>query len=68
MGTGKRLVGYALHYKKLLFTGLGMLAIAVSADLAGPLVAKKIIDEHIVGSAGATIQFGPIATLLAVFF
>lgn len=68
MGTGKRLVGYALQYKKLLFTGLGMLAIAVGADLAGPFVAKKIIDNHIVGAEGTGIQFGPIATLLAIFF
>lgn len=68
MGTGKRLVGYALLYKKLVFTGIAMLAVAVSADLAGPFVAKKIIDEHIVGAAGTDIQFGPIATLLAIFF
>ncbi|MFC4411568.1 ABC transporter ATP-binding protein [Chungangia koreensis] len=68
MGTGKRLVGYALQYKKLLFTGLGMLAIAVGADLAGPFVAKKIIDNHIVGAEGTDIQFGPIAALLAIFF
>jgi len=68
MGTGKRLVGYALQYKKLLFAGIGMLAIAVGADLAGPFVAKQIIDKHIVGAAGTDIQFRPIATLLAIFF
>lgn len=68
MGTGKRLFQYALMYKKLLISGLLLLAIAVAADLAGPLVAKKIIDEHIAKAEVAGIDFQPIAILLAVFF
>ena len=68
MGTGKRLVHYALDYKKLLIPGLFLLALAVAADLMGPLIAKVIIDEHIAGSSSGGINFEPIAKLLAIFF
>ncbi|WP_203248668.1 ABC transporter ATP-binding protein [Sporosarcina beigongshangi] len=68
MSTGKRLVHYALDYKKLLITGLIFLAIAVGADLMGPMIAKKIIDDHIAGAVDGGIDFEPIAKLLAVFF
>ncbi|QTD42858.1 ABC transporter ATP-binding protein [Sporosarcina sp. Te-1] len=68
MGTGKRLLHYALHYKKLLITGLALLAFAVGADLMGPMIAKKIIDDHIATSVDDAINFTPIAKLLAVFF
>ena len=57
MSTGKRLVQYALDYKKLLITGLVLLAIAVAADLMGPMIAKKIIDEHIAGAPGGGNRF-----------
>ncbi len=66
MGTGKRLTNYALQFKGIIIWGLIFLAVAVAADLAAPLIAKEIIDEHISG-AGA-IEFGPIAQLLALFF
>lgn len=69
MSTGKRLWVYALHYKKLLIIGIGLMTVAVAADLAGPLIAKKIIDEHLVGVVdNAPIDFEPIAILLGVFF
>ena len=68
MSTGKRLVQYALDYKKLLISGLVLLAIAVAADLMGPMIAKKIIDEHIAGAPDGGINFEPIAKLLAIFF
>lgn len=68
MSTGKRLVHYALDYKKLLITGLIFLAFAVGADLMGPMIAKRIIDDHIAGAVGGGIDFEPIAKLLAVFF
>ncbi|WP_075619921.1 ABC transporter ATP-binding protein [Paenisporosarcina indica] len=67
MSTGKRLWLYALHYKKLLILGMALLTVAVAADLAGPLIAKKIIDEHIAGASNG-IEFEPIITLLGVFF
>ncbi|WP_210471278.1 ABC transporter ATP-binding protein [Sporosarcina sp. 6E9] len=68
MGTGKRLLHYALDYKKLLFAGIVLLGFAVTADLMGPMIAKKIIDEHIAGAVDGGIDFAPIAKLLAVFF
>ena len=68
MGTGKRLVHYALAYKKLLIAGMVLLAFAVMADLAGPLIAKKIIDDHIAGAIDGGIDFEPIAILLGIFF
>ncbi len=68
MSTTKRLWRYALLYKKILVTGLFLLAIAVAADLAGPLVAKKIIDNHIAKAATQGLEFKPIAILLFVFF
>ncbi|MBU8767998.1 ABC transporter ATP-binding protein [Cytobacillus oceanisediminis] len=49
MTTGKRLIRYALHYKKTIIAALLMLTIAVAADLAGPFIAKKLIDDHILG-------------------
>lgn len=68
MSTGKRLWLYALHYKKLLIMGMALLTVAVGADLAGPLIAKKIIDDHIAGAGGGAIAFEPIVKLLGVFF
>ncbi|TWT11148.1 ABC transporter ATP-binding protein [Planomicrobium sp. CPCC 101079] len=67
MGTGKRLLQYSMQFKGILITGMILLAIAVAADLAAPLIAKEIIDNHISGSVG-TVDFEPIARLLAVFF
>lgn len=68
MSTGKRLWQYAMHYKKILIVGIAMLTIAVAADLAGPLIAKKIIDDHMTDTVGAAIEFKPIAVLLSIFF
>lgn len=66
MGTGKRLVKYAMQFKKILLAGLMLLAVAVTADLAAPLIAKEIIDNHI-APANGTVNFEPIAYLLAIF-
>ncbi|QOR67374.1 ABC transporter ATP-binding protein [Cytobacillus suaedae] len=49
MNVGKRLVNYALLYKKTLIFALLMLTIAVAAELTGPFIAKKMIDDHILG-------------------
>lgn len=46
---GRRLIKYAMRFKKQLILALIMLLIAVGTDVAGPLVAKKIIDDHIAG-------------------
>lgn len=50
--TEKRLFLYALHYKRAIIIGLICLIIAVALELAGPLIAKRIIDEHILGIEG----------------
>ncbi|MDB5052137.1 MAG: putative multidrug resistance transporter ATP-binding/permease protein YheH [Bacilli bacterium] len=47
--TGKRLFQYALHFKKMLLIALLLLAIGISAELAGPFIAKQMIDRHILG-------------------
>ncbi|PAE42619.1 ABC transporter ATP-binding protein [Bacillus sp. 7884-1] len=49
MSTGRRLTQYALNYKKIIIAALFMLSISVATDLAGPFIAKNIIDEHILG-------------------
>ncbi|PAQ13451.1 multidrug ABC transporter permease [Bacillaceae bacterium SAOS 7] len=49
MSVGQRLWRYALLYKKMIFIALAMLIIAVGTELAGPFVAKKMIDDHILG-------------------
>ncbi|MFS0782999.1 ABC transporter ATP-binding protein [Bacillus sp. 1P06AnD] len=49
VGTGKRLIRYALLYKKMIAFALLLLTLSVVADLAGPFVAKTIIDKHILG-------------------
>ena len=50
--TEKRLLQYALLYKRSIIVGLICLTIAVALELAGPLIAKRIIDEHILGVEG----------------
>lgn len=47
--TGRRLLQYALYYKKTILIALGLLTFAVGAELTGPFIAKKIIDDHMMG-------------------
>ncbi|MEW9699318.1 ABC transporter ATP-binding protein [Paenibacillus sp. SI8] len=47
--TGKRLFQYATLFKKPLLIALLFLAVAVAAELAGPFIAKQMIDRHILG-------------------
>ena len=49
MKTGRRLTSYALNYKKTILVALFLLTISVGTDLAGPFIAKNIIDQHILG-------------------
>ncbi|MEH7305822.1 ABC transporter ATP-binding protein [Neobacillus drentensis] len=49
MTTGKRLARYAFAYKKIIIAALIILTISVATDLAGPFIAKNIIDQHILG-------------------
>jgi len=46
---GKRLFQYALHFKGMIIAALCMLTVAVAAELAGPFIAKSLIDQHISG-------------------
>jgi ATP-binding cassette subfamily B multidrug efflux pump len=47
--TGKRLLQYAVLFKKPILIALLLLAAAVSAELAGPFIARQMIDRHILG-------------------
>ncbi|MFC0470769.1 ABC transporter ATP-binding protein [Halalkalibacter kiskunsagensis] len=47
--TGKRLFHYALLYKRTILIALALLTVAVAAELTGPFIAKKMIDEHMMG-------------------
>ncbi|WHX51185.1 ABC transporter ATP-binding protein [Paenibacillus woosongensis] len=44
--TGKALFKYALTAKNTFILALVMLAIGVAADLAGPFIARSMIDDH----------------------
>ncbi|MEK4880357.1 MULTISPECIES: ABC transporter ATP-binding protein [Paenibacillus] len=44
--TGKRLLEYALTAKKTFIAALLLLSIGVAAELAGPFIAKNMIDNH----------------------
>ncbi len=46
---GKRLVRYALGFKKSILIALLLLTVAVTAELSGPFIAKRMIDVHILG-------------------
>ncbi|ANN31098.1 multidrug ABC transporter permease [Bacillus thuringiensis serovar coreanensis] len=49
MSVSKRLFQYAMKVKGTIFAAMLMLFIFVIAELAGPFVAKMMIDDHIVG-------------------
>lgn len=49
MKVGKKLVRYAMNYKKFIIVALLMLAFSVGAELTGPFIAKKMIDSHVLG-------------------
>jgi ATP-binding cassette subfamily B protein len=53
-----------MYYKGPIFLGLFFLTVAVFAELAGPFIAKYIIDEHMtIGK----IEMAPIAWLLCLY-
>ncbi|RUL56380.1 ABC transporter ATP-binding protein [Lysinibacillus antri] len=64
MNTSKRLYQYAMLFKKPIFIGLLLLTVAVITDLAGPFIAKYIIDHYMTPGA---IEFKPIVNLLILF-
>lgn len=58
MSVGKRLVQYALLYKSMIIAALLMLTVSVGAELAGPFIAKKMIDDHILGIEDRWVESG----------
>ncbi|WP_025692026.1 ABC transporter ATP-binding protein [Paenibacillus zanthoxyli] len=44
--TGRRLLQYALHAKTTFIAALLLLSIGVAAELAGPFIARSMIDNH----------------------
>src|SRR5690625_1355860 len=50
--TEKRLLKYALLFKKGIIIGIFCLMIATALELAGPFIAKRVIDHHILGIEG----------------
>lgn len=50
--TLKRLWKYGLLYKKTILLALMLLMVAVTTEVVGPLIAKKMIDEHVLGIEG----------------
>ncbi|MCA1026100.1 MULTISPECIES: ABC transporter ATP-binding protein [Cytobacillus] len=65
MSTGKQLLSYALRFKGTILLGLLFLSIAVFTDLAGPFIAKHIIDNHM---TLGQFDFTPILYLLILYF
>ncbi|MFJ8236645.1 ABC transporter ATP-binding protein [Ureibacillus sp. NPDC094379] len=64
MSTNKKLLQYTLLFKRPILIGLSFLTVAVLTDLAGPFIARYIIDNYMtVGN----IDFQPILILLTVF-
>ncbi|MCA0969743.1 ABC transporter ATP-binding protein/permease [Halobacillus litoralis] len=49
LSTERRLLNYALLFKKPILLGIVCLIIAVALELTGPFIAKRLIDQHIVG-------------------
>ncbi|HLS59771.1 MAG TPA: ABC transporter ATP-binding protein [Virgibacillus sp.] len=50
--TEKALLAYAWEFKRGILFGIFCLMIAVTFELAGPLIAKRVIDDHILGVEG----------------
>ncbi|YCA44257.1 ABC transporter ATP-binding protein/permease [Bacillus sp. JZ8] len=56
MKTTSRLWNYALTQKKLIILSLLMLIVAVSCELCGPFLAKRMIDYHILGIENGWVE------------
>ncbi|CAG7647504.1 ABC transporter ATP-binding protein [Paenibacillus allorhizosphaerae] len=57
--TGARLFQYAWGFKRPILIALALLTLAVCAELAGPLIAKRMIDRHILGIEYAWYEASP---------
>lgn len=63
--TVRRLLSYALTYKYRIIASILILCCAVGAELAGPLIVKTIIDDHL--SKGGADGMAPVLRLLALY-
>lgn len=54
--TEKRLLQYAWQFKRGILIGIACLIVAVTLELAGPLIAKTVIDDHILGVEGNWLE------------
>lgn len=64
MSEKSRLIQYALQFKKPIIIGIILLIFSVVTELAGPYIAKFIIDEYM---STTMIDYQPIILLLALF-
>lgn len=64
MSPSKRLYDYAMRFKGYIIGGLFILALSVATELMGPLIAKYLIDNHMVVGQ---LEVAPIAWLLATY-
>ncbi|WP_275983425.1 ABC transporter ATP-binding protein [Paenibacillus hamazuiensis] len=62
MGTGKKLLAYAAFYKRTIALALLLLSLAVFCELTGPMIAKKLIDDHILGIERIWLEVPPAAS------
>ncbi|MDQ6421357.1 ABC transporter ATP-binding protein [Paenibacillus sp. LHD-117] len=64
--TVRRLLSYAMTYKYRIMAAILILCGAVGAELAGPLIVKTIIDDHL-GATGNDGSMAAVFRLLALY-
>lgn len=67
MSVGKRLLQYALLFKKEMGIGLVLLAISVVFDLSGPLIVKYILDNYVSNMPKSGLEIKPLYWMLGLF-
>lgn len=65
---GRKLAAYALQYKYRISAAILILIMAVCMELAGPLIIRMIIDDHLTRIEEPGFSFQPVVVLLAVYF
>ncbi|TMW71448.1 ABC transporter ATP-binding protein [Alteribacter natronophilus] len=63
----RRLIRYALDFKKTIIFALVLLAIAAAAELTGPFIAKHMIDNHILGIEREWVEVDDAAAAEVVY-
>lgn len=65
--TEKRLFQYLLTFRRGIIIGLLCLIVAVALELAGPFIAKTVIDEHILGVEGTWYEVAEEDNYTAIY-